>query len=180
MTFPLSKYTDQAELFSPVWSESLQPTGKIFDPEQKLFLSAERILRTDWAHFRVDLNHFIKVFLRLYIGSLDCVCSGSFIVLTLCMLVYFQDSLYSTEYFAKLTLSKQYFHNVTSVSNRLYPDQGRRSVTLDLGPNWLQTISVDNNSRHKVNKLSNHEEIVLWKGIERRFNVCFSYCVYSI
>ena len=36
----------------------------------KLFFSAERILRTEWAHFRIDLNHFIRAFQRWYIGSL--------------------------------------------------------------------------------------------------------------
>ena len=34
------------------------------------------------------------------------------------------------------------------MSNGLYPDQDRRSVGTDLGPNYLQRLSADNKSRH--------------------------------
>ena len=44
--------------------------------------------------------------------------------------------------FSKLT-----FQNILSVSNSLIPDQDRRHVSPDLGPNCLQRLPADNKSR---------------------------------
>ena len=44
---------------------------------------------------------------------------------------------------SKLTFSKNYFRNTTRVSNSSDPDQDRRSVGPDLGPNCLQRLSAN-------------------------------------
>ena len=52
-------------------------------------------------------------------------------------------------FFFKLTFSKgKSFRNTIRVSNSLDPDQARRFVRPDLGPNCLQRLSADNRSRH--------------------------------
>ena len=38
------------------------------------------------------------------------------------------------------------------MSNRLYPDQNRRSVSTELGPNYLQMVSAD---KERVENLGN-------------------------
>ena len=45
---------------------------------------------------------------------------------------------------------KKYFRNTITVSNSLDPDQDRRSVGPDLGPNCLQKLSADDTSRQRV------------------------------
>ena len=42
---------------------------------------------------------------------------------------------------------KNDFRNTNRVANSLYPDQDRRSVGTDLGPNCLQMLSAVNESR---------------------------------
>ena len=44
----------------------------------------------------------------------------------------------------KINFFKNYFKNTIRVSNGLYPDQNRRSVGTELGPNYLQMLSADN------------------------------------
>ena len=48
----------------------------------------------------------------------------------------------------KIDFSEYCFRNTTSVSNSLDPDQGRRFVGPDLGPNCLQKLSADITSNH--------------------------------
>ena len=43
--------------------------------------------------------------------------------------------------------------NTIRVSNGLYPDQNRRSVGTDLGPNYLQMLSAD---KERVRNLGNN------------------------
>ena len=45
--------------------------------------------------------------------------------------------------FSKSTFSKNSFRNAIRVSNSLNPDQARRLVRPELGPNCLQTLSAD-------------------------------------
>ena len=45
--------------------------------------------------------------------------------------------------FSKLTFSNNSFKNTIRVSYKLDPDQDRRSVGPDLGPDCLQTLSAD-------------------------------------
>ena len=44
--------------------------------------------------------------------------------------------------------------NIMTVSNGLYPDQNLRSVGTELGPNYLQMLSADN---ERVGNLGNNE-----------------------
>ena len=44
--------------------------------------------------------------------------------------------------------------NTIRVSNGLYPDQNRRSVGTELGPNYLQMLSAD---KERVRNLGNNE-----------------------
>ena len=62
---------------------------------------------------------------------------------TLCMLGYFHDLFCPLLTLFKIVVffSKKIFHNTTSVSNSLDPDQARRSVGPDLGPNCSQISS---------------------------------------
>ena len=53
-------------------------------------------------------------------------------------------------FFSKSTFSKNSFRNTIRVSNGLDPDQDRRSVGPDLGPNCLQRLSADDISRQRV------------------------------
>ena len=46
------------------------------------------------------------------------------------------------------------------MANSLYPDQARRFVRPDLGPNCLPRLSADDNGRQKVNKKTKMEESV--------------------
>ena len=48
------------------------------------------------------------------------------------------------------TLSKNYFRNNARGSNSLYPDQARRFVRPDLGPNCLQRLLADDTVRQRV------------------------------
>ena len=50
----------------------------------------------------------------------------------------------------QLFFSKNYFRNITRASNSLDPDQARRFVGPDLGPNCLQRLSADDTSRQRV------------------------------
>ena len=45
-------------------------------------------------------------------------------------------------------LLKKTYRNSICASNGLDPDQDRRSVGPDLGPNCLQRLSADDNTRH--------------------------------
>ena len=55
------------------------------------------------------------------------------------------------------TFSKNSFRNTIRVSNSLDPDQARRFVRPDLGPNCLQRLSADDTSRQIVNMDSSLE-----------------------
>ena len=52
-------------------------------------------------------------------------------------------------FFSKFTFSKNSFRNTIIVSNNLDPDQDRRSVGPDLGPNCLQSLSADDKNCSK-------------------------------
>ena len=54
-------------------------------------------------------------------------------------------SLSSDDFFSKLTFSKITFRNTIGISNSLDPDQDKRNVGPDLGPNCLQRLSADDN-----------------------------------
>ena len=54
--------------------------------------------------------------------------------------------LLSTNFFPKLTFSKNSFRNTFRVSNGLDPDQDLHSVSPDLGPNCLQRFTADDKS----------------------------------
>ena len=56
----------------------------------------------------------------------------------------------SADFFSKLTSLKYSFRNIIRVSISLDPDQARRFVWLDLGPNCLQSLSADDTSRQRV------------------------------
>ena len=47
----------------------------------------------------------------------------------------------------KINFKKKAFRNTIRVSNGLYPDQDRRTVSPDLGPNYLQRSSGDDKIR---------------------------------
>ena len=49
----------------------------------------------------------------------------------------------SADFFSKLTFSKNSFRYTVKMSNGLDPDQDRRSVGPDPGPNCLQRLSAD-------------------------------------
>ena len=69
---------------------------------------------------------------------------------TLCMLgsgYFFMLLLLSADFFSKLTFSKNPFRNTSRVSNGFDPDQDRHTVGPDLGPNCLQRLSADDESR---------------------------------
>ena len=51
----------------------------------------------------------------------------------------------SADFFHNLPFSKHSFRNTIRVSNGLDPDQDRRSVSPDLGPNSLQRLSATDN-----------------------------------
>ena len=53
----------------------------------------------------------------------------------------------SADFFQIQFFKKNLIRNSIRVSNSLDPDQDRRSVGPDLGPNCLQRVSADNNSR---------------------------------
>ena len=57
--------------------------------------------------------------------------------------------LLSADFFQNELFQKNSFRNTIRVSNSLDLDQDRRSVGLDLGPNCLQRLSPDNESRRK-------------------------------
>ena len=50
--------------------------------------------------------------------------------------------------FSKLTCLKDSFGNTIRVATSLDPDQDRHTVSPDLGPNCLQTLSADDKSCH--------------------------------
>ena len=54
----------------------------------------------------------------------------------------------------KINFFKNSYRNTIRVSNILYPDQNRRSVGTELGPNYLQMISAD---KERVGNLGNNE-----------------------
>ena len=54
----------------------------------------------------------------------------------------------------KINFFKKSFSNTIRVSNGLYPDQNRRSVGTELGPNYLQMLSAD---KERVGYLGNNE-----------------------
>ena len=64
--------------------------------------------------------------------------------------VIFHDFLSSADFF-KSTFSKYSFRKTIRVSNSLEPDQARRLVGPDLGPNCLQRLIADDSIGHKVN-----------------------------
>ena len=52
----------------------------------------------------------------------------------------------SADFFSKLIFKKKSFKNTIRVSNGLDLDQDRHFVGPDLGPNFLQRLSADDNS----------------------------------
>ena len=69
---------------------------------------------------------------------------------TLCLQGNLQCFLSSADIFSKSTFSKISFRNTTKVSKSLDPDQARRVVGPDLGPNCLQRLSVGDTSSQRV------------------------------
>ena len=56
----------------------------------------------------------------------------------------------------KINFSKNYFMNTIRVANSLKPDQARHCDVPDLGPNCLQRLSADDNSRYyRVKRYNN-------------------------
>ena len=55
--------------------------------------------------------------------------------------------------FSNINFLKNYFRNTIRVSNSLDPDQARRFVGPDLGPNCLQRLSAEDASRQRVKAL---------------------------
>ena len=53
-------------------------------------------------------------------------------------------------FFSKITFRKFAFRNTIRMSNNLDPDQARRIVGPDLGPNCLQRFSADGTGRQRV------------------------------
>ena len=62
--------------------------------------------------------------------------------------------LLSADFFWKSTFSKYSFTNTLRVSNSLNPVQAPHFVGPDLGPNYLQRLSIDDNSRQRVKFIS--------------------------
>ena len=54
----------------------------------------------------------------------------------------------SVDFFFKLTFSKKSFRNTVRESNSLDPNQARRFVEPDLGPDCLQRLSADDKSHY--------------------------------
>ena len=52
------------------------------------------------------------------------------------------------------------------MSNRLDPDQARHFVGPDLGPNCLQKLSADDNSRKRVNNVSACSYVIIWASAQ--------------
>ena len=71
--------------------------------------------------------------------------------LTHCMLGNFSCFFVVCGFFYSV-FKKKYFRNTIRVSNSLDPDQARRFVGPDLGPNCLQRLPADDKSRHKRGK----------------------------
>ena len=75
----------------------------------------------------------------------------SWCVLILCMLGIFSRFSLACWLLSKLTFSKKNLRETIRASNNLDPDQGRYYVWPDLWPRCLQSVSVDDTSRVKVN-----------------------------
>ena len=58
----------------------------------------------------------------------------------------------SVDFFKINFKKKKCFWNTIRVSNSLNPDKAPRFVGPDLGPNCLQRLSADDNSRHERGK----------------------------
>ena len=69
------------------------------------------------------------------------------ILITLCMLGNCLRFYCRLTNFYKINFCKISFRNTIRVSNGLDPDQDRRSVGPDLGPNCLQNLSADDKNR---------------------------------
>ena len=66
---------------------------------------------------------------------------------TNCLLGNFACFFFKVKFF-----EKKYFRNTIRVSHGLDPDQVRRFVGPDLGPNCLQKLLTDNTSRYRVKR----------------------------
>ena len=82
-------------------------------------------------------------------------------VSTLCQLGNLHVFLLCADFFSKSFFSKKSFRNTFRVSNILDSDQARRHVRPNLGPNCLQSLSVDNTSRQRVIQVSVFSIILL-------------------
>ena len=67
---------------------------------------------------------------------------------------YFRDLCYHLLTFNQNKHFQILFRNTIRVSNSLYPDQNRRSVDTELGPNYLQMLSAD---KERVGNLGNNK-----------------------
>ena len=74
--------------------------------------------------------------------------------LTLCTLIIFETFVIICWLLIKINFFKNSDRNTIRVSNGLYPDQNRRSVGTELGPNYLQMLSAD---KEKEENLANNE-----------------------
>ena len=63
--------------------------------------------------------------------------------LTLCTLTIFETFVIICWLLININFFKNSYKNTIRVSNGLYPDQNRRSVGTELGPNYLQMLSAD-------------------------------------
>ena len=72
-------------------------------------------------------------------------------LLTHCILGNF---LSSADFFQNQLFEKNSFRNTIRMSNSLDPDQARRFVEPDLGPNCLPSLSADDTGRQRVNTQS--------------------------
>ena len=73
-------------------------------------------------------------------------------LLTVCLLDNFAFFCRLLIFFFKIIFFEKYFRNTIRVSNSLDPDQARRSVGPDLGPNCLKRLSADDTRRQRVNE----------------------------
>ena len=85
--------------------------------------------------------------------------------LTPCLLGNFQAFLPSADFFQIQLFRKILSENTIRVSNSLDPDQARRFVGPDLGPNCLQRLSAEDTSSQKF------QDLIIWSCI-----ITFLYC----
>ena len=103
----------------------------------------------DWQ----TLSRFYVLLIYVSKRAVYSLHTGKFCILFCCLLI-----------FSKSTFSKYSIRNIIRVSNTLDPDQVRRFVGPDLGPNCLLRLSADDTSkwRFKYNVFFNHHTVEIF------------------